>query len=96
MAMDGIFVSYSNEEPLSWKEKILQPFLSCGLCAGEDEQDEHTEKNDGEAAMSWRTWIWCLSGMEFIRISFCEEGGEEVLRTFGGDKTMIAGIGIGG
>mmetsp|Transcript_33349 Transcript_33349/g.60094 ORF Transcript_33349/g.60094 Transcript_33349/m.60094 type:complete len:91 (+) Transcript_33349:322-594(+) len=67
--MDYIYISYSKEDPLSWREAIAQPFQSCGLCQEEEEKDETTKEMEETTETDWATLIWHLSGMEFIRIS---------------------------
>lgn len=70
---DDIYVSYSHEEPLSWKEAMWQPFLSCGLCQQDIEDDaqleKKTSKEEEHVDTDWPTLIWALSGFEFIRLS---------------------------
>ena len=67
MEMDDIYISYSKEEPLSWREAIAQPFLSCGLCQEEEEKDEMTKETEETTKADWATLIWHLSGMDFFK-----------------------------
>lgn len=75
-------ISYTKEEPLSWKEMIAQPFLSCGLC--QDEASSTTTVD--EEPIDWGELCWALSGMEFIRISCTDP---DVLDALGNDQIII-------
>eukprot|EP00581_Thalassiosira_minuscula_P010876 CAMPEP_0183732056 /NCGR_PEP_ID=MMETSP0737-20130205/37368_1 /TAXON_ID=385413 /ORGANISM="Thalassiosira miniscula, Strain CCMP1093" /LENGTH=184 /DNA_ID=CAMNT_0025964961 /DNA_START=55 /DNA_END=609 /DNA_ORIENTATION=+ len=84
-------VCYAEEGPLSWKEALAQPFLSCGLC-----QDDLEEKPDSARQMEetmegcdWPTLLWHLSGLEFLRLSCIEP---EVMDAFVTDKIVITGV----
>ena len=63
---DDIRISYTKEEPISWKEMLSQPFINCGVC----QEDE--ERAKGPPPIDLGTMIWYLSGMEFIRLSCVE------------------------
>ena len=90
--MGGIYISNSHEEPLGWREKLWQPFLSCGILNDETEEGEDMGDQD-EMETDWGTLIWTLSGMEFIRLSLVEP---EVMESFGHDKIIISnGIAMG-
>mmetsp|Transcript_15623 Transcript_15623/g.33838 ORF Transcript_15623/g.33838 Transcript_15623/m.33838 type:complete len:106 (+) Transcript_15623:329-646(+) len=87
--MEDVYISHSEEEPLSWKEAMWQPFLSCGLCSDDDEEEDSSQKEAVGADADWGTLIWHLSGMEFIRLSCIEP---DVLESFGNDKIIISGM----
>jgi len=87
--IDDIYISYSNEEPLSWREAIAQPFLSCGLCQEDEEKDEMTKAMEETTKTDWATLIWHLSGMEFLRISCIEP---EVMESLGGDRMVLSNM----
>ena len=65
-------------EPLTCQETMWQPFLSCGLCQDEIEQDldssynNNAQENKEEVETDWGQLLWNLSGMEFLRIA-CED-----------------------
>lgn len=79
---DDIRISYTKEEPLTWHEKITQPFVSCGVC-----QDDE-EKRDAPPPMDLGTLVWYLSGMEFLRLSCVEP---DVMESFN-DEVIITGL----
>ena len=89
MEMDDIYIPYSNVEPLSWREAIAQPFLSCGLCLEEEEKDEITKEMEETTKTDWATLIWHLSGMEFVRISCIEP---EVLESLGSETIILSNM----
>ena len=67
--LGDIYISNSHEEPLGWKEQLLQPFLSCGLCTEGTEDEDSLMGGEPEIDTDWGTLIWTLSGLEFIRLS---------------------------
>lgn len=89
--MDDIYVSYSHEDPLSWKEAMWQPFLSCGLCQQDIEDDAQLETKEEEHVedTDWPTLIWHLSGFEFVRLSCTDP---EVMDSVINDKIVVTSM----
>lgn len=60
-------LSISNHGPISCKDALEQPFLSCGVFPEEDD-GEFLEEIDGVVS-DWGTLAWHLLGFEFIRMT---------------------------
>lgn len=84
-------------EPLTCQETMWQPFLSCGLCQDEIEEDlnssynKNTQENKEET--DWGQLIWNLSGMEFLRLA-CEDA-KAIDDTMPNDSIIVSSMAMG-
>ena len=86
-------------EPLTCQETMWQPFLSCGLCQDEIEEDlnssynKNTQENKEEVETDWGRLIWNLSGMEFLRLA-CEDA-KAIDDTMPNDSIIVSSMAMG-
>lgn len=86
-------------EPLTCQETMWQPFLSCGLCQEEIEQDlnssynKNTQEDKEEVETDWGQLLWNLSGMEFLRLA-CEDT-RAIDDTIPNDSIIISSMAMG-
>ena len=83
-------------EPLTCQETMWQPFLSCGLCQDEIEEDlnssynKNTREDKEEVETDWGQLLWNLSGMEFLRLA-CEDA--KAIDTIPNDSIIVSAMG---
>ena len=86
-------------EPLTCQETMWQPFISCGLCQDEIEQDlnssynKNTQEDKEEVETDWGQLLWNLSGMEFLRIA-CEDA-KAIDDTMPNDSIIVSSMAMG-
>ena len=83
-----INISHAEEEPLSWTDSITHQLMSCGLIQEHDDEEVEDHEQMPEPS-DWQSWIWHLSGMEFVRISCLDP---EVMESLGSDKIIITNM----
>ena len=86
-------------EPLTCQETMWQPFISCGLCQDEIEQDlnssynKNTQEDKEEVETDWGQLLWILSGMEFLRLA-CEDA-KAIDDTMPNDSIIVSSMAMG-